>query len=58
MILSEYINEKLELVFQELEKLPREALPEEDWAELCLDRAEMKLNALNIKLANLFSAAV
>lgn len=55
MILSEYINEKLDLAFQELGKLSREELPAETWKELCRDRDGLKLGSLEEKLTNLFA---
>lgn len=56
MILSEYINEKLELAFQELGQLSRDELSAETWKELCQDREGLKLGSLEEKLANLFAA--
>ena len=58
MILKEYINEKLELAFQELGQLSREELPAETWEDLCHDRAGLKLGSLEKKLTNLFADAV
>ena len=58
MNLNEYINEKLELAFQELGKLSRDELPAETWEELCRDREGMKLGSLEAKLTSLFAAAV
>ena len=58
MILKEYINEKLELAFQELGQLSREELPAETWEDLCHDRAGLKLGSFEEKLTNLFADAV
>lgn len=48
MTFKDYIQEKLTLVFQDLEGLPSEDLSSEDWVELRLSKDTLRLGGRSI----------